>query len=333
MQTKHLIVGSLIYMLLPACDFNSKTLNESTTQTEELSLEVAGSSPNELSDERMSAYVQLINGFGKRVSESKERYLKWCDEQTGPTGKEKNVYGLYDIDGYKNQIEAAKKLIPQNPALAIDKHANDYIETSLPLINLVNEADYYYEQENYKDDNFLKGKELHPKLMSAFNSYEIALEKFKTEYQRIYTERAAKQNEELRKQGKTLALDLQGIVNQSEVLLNELMPLAFDLKAKPAPEQLTSIQSKIDALEKTILGFDESLKSTPQEKLKEQFSSPNNLSIFSDDAKDFLKDIKNIYRMRKAGKDYNSSYEREVNSIGNQYDDLVQRMNFCGILI
>lgn len=333
MATRQVIVTVAFSTLLLSCNINTNKIDTNQLPKDDLSLEVEGSSPNELSSERMDAYVNLINHLAKRARQSKQYYLNWCNEQTGPTGKESNVYTLYDLDSYKSDLENAEKLIPQNPALTIDKHAKEFITASLPLIDIVNEAHYYYDQENYKDDNFAKGKEMHPKLMAAFNAFEQALGKFESEYDKIYNERVAKQNEELRKQGKTLALDIQNIVNQSEILLNELMPLAFDLKAKPTPEQLTSIQSKIDVLEKAILGFDESLKLTPEEKLKEQFSSPNNLSIFSDDAKDFLKDVKDIFRVRKTGKDYNSSYEREVNELGDQYDELVQRMNFCGILI
>lgn len=333
MTTTQIIVTVAFSMLLLSCNMNPNKIDTNQLPKDDLSLEVAGPSPEELSTERMDAYVNLINHLAKQARQSKQYYLKWCNEQTGPTGKESNVYTLYDLDSYKSDLENAEKLIPQNPALTIDKHAKEFITASLPLISIVSEAHYYYDQENYKDDNFAKGKELHPKLMSAFNAFEQALGKFESEYDKIYNERAAKQNEELKKQGKTLALDIQSIVNQSEQLLNELMPIALDVRTKLTNEQSESLQAKINTFEKIVLDFDANLKATSEEKLKEQFRNPNNLSMFSDDAKDFLKDVKDIFRIRKTGKEYNSSYEREVNELVDQYDDLVQRMNFCGILI
>jgi len=323
-------------LLLTACQ------NTSTSPTAEpIALERASEateSPNGdaenggIPDERMDAYVRLLNGFASRASESYERYLSWCDEQKGPTGKERNNYGLYKID-YKDDLEAAKKLIPASPIQPIDQYAKAFIEASLPLVNLVSEAEYYYDQENFKDDNMAKGKELHPKLIAAFKAYFDTKTAFKEEYNKLYEAAAAKQMEALRKQGKTLAIDMQSIVNKSEALLKELMPIATDLKAKPSAEQLASVKAKFDDLEALVLSFESGVKSTEESKLEEQFGSTNYLSWFVDHSKDFLKEGKEVFRKRKEGKGFDSSYENLVNSLGDKYDDIVKDMNNARILI
>lgn len=323
-------------ILLTACQ-NTST----STTAEPIALERASEateSPNGdadnggIPDARMDAYVRLLNGFATKASDSYKRYLSWCDEQTGPTGKERNNYGLYKID-YKDDLEAAKKLIPANPTQPIDQYAKAFIEASMPLVDLVSEAEYYYDQENFKDDNMVKGKELHPKLIAAFKTCFDTKTAFKEEYNKLYEAAAAKQMEALRKQGKTLAIEMQSIVNKSEVLINELMPIATDLKTKPTEEQLASLKAKFDDLEALVLGFESGVKSAEKTKLEEQFGSTNSLSRFVDNAKDFLKEGKEIFRKRKDGKGFDASYENSVNRLGDKYDDIVNDMNNARILI
>src|SRR5688572_10395607 len=48
---------------------------------------------------KLGEYISCMNGTSKRVVDSRNLYLSWVkDEKVGPTGKERNIYGLYDIN-------------------------------------------------------------------------------------------------------------------------------------------------------------------------------------------------------------------------------------------
>lgn len=138
-------------------------------------------SPEEESDQKLSqkldAYVKCINTMSSPVHSTRHRYFSWVDPKTGPTGKERFVYGLYDIP--KNQAEKcaadvakAKTMTPPQPAL---EAAADQFSASLTALDgIVDQAYTYYENKNYKDDKFAKGKTLHPQLMSAFSAFSKA---------------------------------------------------------------------------------------------------------------------------------------------------------------
>lgn len=124
--------------------------------------------------EKMNYYADCVNIFSGSVSNTKNQYLTHVDLETGPTGSENYalVPKLYQdpancLEGIRtaNAIEIEAQL--NEPATAYARA----LETLSPLII---EANAYYEQENYKDDAFAKGKEMHPPLMAAFGQFEQA---------------------------------------------------------------------------------------------------------------------------------------------------------------
>lgn len=293
-------------------------------------LVVAGTSATELTPDRMEAYGRMVQSFSPRAKQSKARYLEWCDMESGPTGNERNILGLYTLNN--RILDDAKKEIPQEPVLSIDKFAADYIHAGQLLYEIINETDYYYDQENYKDDNMAKGKELHSKLMDAFLKFEMAESLFIPEYEKKNREITESINTELKKQGKTLVLDIQDITQQCEVLLDELLPLASDFKNSPTEAQLASIESKIYKIETDNLAFEKNSTSTPEEKLNEQFQNENELPHFISEVKTFLKAAKDIHRQLKSKEKRDRSFERNLDVLSDQYSRVIQRMQFCRII-
>lgn len=57
----------------------------------------------ELSEEALNAWIKKLNIYtslfnrSSRGIDSWKRYTSWVDTKTGPTGKERNVYGLYSL--------------------------------------------------------------------------------------------------------------------------------------------------------------------------------------------------------------------------------------------
>jgi hypothetical protein len=124
--------------------------------------------------EKMNAYVGCINRLSERSYESRKRYFSWA-AQSGPTGKERIIYGtytIYDTADCKKNVEKANALEPRDAAL--EAAASTYVDAVSKLEPLLKEADDYYSQENYKDDRMAKGKALHPRLVSAWGAFASA---------------------------------------------------------------------------------------------------------------------------------------------------------------
>lgn len=122
---------------------------------------------------KLNAYVGLLNRT-LRASESITRYRSWVDMRTGPTGRERNVYGLYSLYDVRGEIEKARATVraaPPMPELdaAIEPYASAY-ETLAPIIT---QANGYYERQDYKDDKWAEAKALHARLAPAAAAFLV----------------------------------------------------------------------------------------------------------------------------------------------------------------
>jgi hypothetical protein len=142
--------------------------------------------------QRINAYVGCMNRLSDRSYSSRERYFSWAGKD-GPTGKERIIYGtytIYDTSDCKNRAEAAAALEPREPTL--DAAASAYVEAVVALEPLLKEADEYYSQENYKDDNMAKGKALHPRLVAAWDAFAKADQKLSADLDVLQDQEAAR---------------------------------------------------------------------------------------------------------------------------------------------
>lgn len=128
---------------------------------------------------KINAYVGCINRLSERSYSSRQRYFSWA-AKSGPTGKERIIYGLYTIyetTDCKQNVEKANALEPREAEL--EAAATAYVEAVAVLEPLLKEADDYYTQENYKDDKMAKGRALHPRLVAAWAAFATADEKLR----------------------------------------------------------------------------------------------------------------------------------------------------------
>src|ERR1700755_2720435 len=97
--------------------------------------------------EKLNAYVGCLNPLSARAFQSRERYFSWA-AKSGPTGRERIIYGLYtisDTSDCKKNVEKDKRLEPRDAAL--EAAATDYAEAASKLEPLLKEADDYYTQQ------------------------------------------------------------------------------------------------------------------------------------------------------------------------------------------
>jgi hypothetical protein len=132
------------------------------------------SAPLPAPNEKLNAYVGCINRLSERSYDSRNRYFSWA-AKTGPTGRERIIYGLYtiyDTSDCRKEVEKANALEPRDAAL--EAAASAYVDAVTKLEPLLKEADDYYTQENYKDDKMAKGRALHPRLVAAWDAFAAA---------------------------------------------------------------------------------------------------------------------------------------------------------------
>lgn len=127
---------------------------------------------------RLNATVRTcINRLDDRILSSRARYRDWVDDEEGPQANARHVYGLYtfsDPSDCAEAVAAASALAPRRPEM--DDAARTYVTAATDLHGIVEEAERYYDRNDYRDDDMARGQELHGPLMSAFNRFIVARE-------------------------------------------------------------------------------------------------------------------------------------------------------------
>jgi hypothetical protein len=120
---------------------------------------------------KLNAYVDLLNRT-LRASDSLARYNSWVNAKTGPTGRERIIYGLYSLYDTRGEIAKATAAMSEAPAMPeLDAAMKDYIAAYSALAPVINEANGYYERQDYKVDKMAEGKTLHQRIAAAAGPY------------------------------------------------------------------------------------------------------------------------------------------------------------------
>ena len=130
--------------------------------------------PQRQLEQKLALYIDCLDDTYWRMLDSRRRYLSWIkDARSGPTCKERNLYGLYELGSTAAQSCAehcatARDQTPSFPPL--EQAAAAYAKAIAQIAPLLTEATSYYSKKSYTLDDCARGKELHPKLMASFDS-------------------------------------------------------------------------------------------------------------------------------------------------------------------
>lgn len=197
--------------------------------------------------EKLNAYVGCINRLSSRAYDSQSRYFSWAPK-SGPTGKERIIYGLYtiyDTDDCKKGVESANALEPRDAAL--EAAASAYVSAVTTLGPLLKEADDYYTQENYKDDKMAKGRALHPKLVAAWDAFSAADVHLRSSVDAINDRRKLEQLREIEaKEGRTARYYVEA------VMIDGARVLALEDADKPDIDAITRAVTAYEATVKAL---------------------------------------------------------------------------------
>ncbi len=142
--------------------------------------------------EKTNLYIsKCVNKYSNSIMNSYQRYTSWLrDPKAGPTGRETLVYGLYEVTGDGSDCEAAiKEANDSEPDMpAVEQAGDKYITALKEAAKQVSSVYAYYDQDDYKDDGFKKGKEAHGALMAAFEAFDAANKDFTLEVDKLEDE-------------------------------------------------------------------------------------------------------------------------------------------------
>lgn len=275
------MVATVLCLPLAACDNNDPPKEKPVAAASE---KPAAEDPTAQLASKMNLFVECFNTADSSVRESAMRYLSWIDNvATGPTGKERKVNTLGDITPF--ELESCTKAINQavkaKPALPVlDYAAAKYLYELRALAPLVSQAHRYYSQEDYKDDGFAKGKEMHLPLAGAFKAFINASDIYGAELEKESSALNAAQLAEIEKtEGRHIAWYRLALVTQGKQL-----SMKFD---EESPD-INDVTKAIDAYGALLA---EASKSTANEPGK-----PIGWSIVLNRAETFLKDSKDLVR-------------------------------------
>ncbi|CAD0349593.1 YiiG family protein [Xanthomonas hortorum] len=193
---------------------------------------------------KLGAYIDCFNRVNAKVHAGARYYTGWMqDPFAGPTGRESGMTGPYDIDhdDMKQCDAPVSAAAAAKPSLsALDKAARDYraaLKALQPISHAV--ADYYTRQD-YEDDQFAKGKQLHPELMDALATYADASTTFSAE---LDLQNDAAQREKLK------------MLERGEGRTREYYRLAMMLDAKKIADVLEEDQFDVPRVTALLDGF------------------------------------------------------------------------------
>jgi hypothetical protein len=252
---------------------------------------------------KLSCFIVCFNRLSSSVRDAEHRYYGWVDEKTGPTGKENDIEGIstLNLDSSMEKLDNAKSLPPALPD--IDAAAEAYRAAANKLNPLVKAANDYYEQNDYKDDKFAKGKAMHGPLVAAFAAFDVA--------DKALNEKVTVMNDALgQRRLAVLAKDpgrrVQYLVEQSLADAKKLLAVA-EVK-------------KLDELDEAKLGAALTTFETTESNL-ESYASANKaeadkvsmLDSAISSEKDLLKSAKELLRRKRDNKDFNKEVVEHSN--------------------
>ncbi len=125
----------------------------------------------------LDRYVgECLNAFTPRALDSEARYYQWVDPAAGPTGREQNIYGLYTLNFEATRCsKAARSAATSGPSLPdLEAAADRYVIALEVLHKRIEDANTYYDAEEYEDDGMKLGQQMHLPLTEAWKEFRAA---------------------------------------------------------------------------------------------------------------------------------------------------------------
>lgn len=280
--------------------------------------------------QKISKYVQCYNSSSERGHSTMQRYNSWCDAEKGPTGKERHIYGLFQLHNLDACTADAKSMLTEEPAIpGLDEAAKDYIAALEKLEPAVKNAYEYYDQEDYKDDAMANGKELHGPLMEAFQGFVTADAAYRVQIETINDTRQLARLKELEKDE----------ANRMQYLHAKLL---YEAKTMVRLESVGELKEvNVEELAKQIKSYGQTLKQLEEYAAANDDASRNAGvdSFYLGNARKFQKASKELMRRARDNKPFKRHEKSKIGTSAGwmvngspdkairEYNELVGRAN------
>lgn len=278
--------------------------------------------------EKLNGYISCINGVSKRVHDSAGRYYQWVDPEKGLTGSERHIYGLYEVSNADDCKQAITKSNEAEPRMEDLEGAATAFSTALDgVVPLIADAHKYYDEENYKDDSFAKGKELHTKLVAGFKAFDEADLKLRDLVKEHNEALHVRELERIEKEeGRKLRFHTQNVMMEAKHLLAAADAPFEELDSEAYSAVLTKFESAVDECETYSKGH------------KKETDSVMMYSMFIDAAQDLKKQGKALMRRKRDNQPWTQKELKDLGpfphtveghpvNINDKFNDLVSRSN------
>ena len=242
--------------------------------------------------------TECYNKYSNRIVESYNRYQSWIkDIEAGPTGKESLVYGLYDVNGdgadCEKAVTDAKAMDPELPD--IEGAADSYVSALKDVVGNIRGIYQYYEQEDYKDDGFAKGKQAHPALLASFKNFKDVNATFATAVDQLEDQVAEQELTKLRSES---GKEYEALIVESGIKAKKVKNLLQEKEYDQlSADELTPL---IDDFEKNV----ESIRTAKTSKIM--------ADSYVRSCDEFTKALKEMMRRIRDGKKFTESERRFI---------------------
>jgi hypothetical protein len=173
---------------------------------------------------KYNAYIDLNNFIVKEFAETLEDYFDELGNDPEPSFKKNFSFRPRAISKYdKEKLEKAFVVAAQQPQyMSVDGALQELYPTMTELMNLLTEAHSYYELKNYVDDDYVKAKELHKKIVDCYKIYQPLAKKYCNALNVIAIEREKSSLENYKNNGQMLRYHCLRVLTRAEELQQEL---------------------------------------------------------------------------------------------------------------
>jgi uncharacterized protein DUF3829 len=267
--------------------------------------------------------VDTLNFASSWIDGSFSRYADQVDLARGPTGHESPM--IMGTSGSLGALKELEQLLGAKPGSdAIDALARRFARTGQGLIPLLDRARLYYDQKDYKDDDYAKAREMHGPLVAAYRDFHNAAEELRAEVRRIGDERRDKEMVALMGDGRILRYSVMLNLKQARQTL-EFLRAELREKHDVAKIDSDALKLKNDAMDETLKTIRELKQADPATVTREyRMLGSSNLDQYIWKSEEFLKVTKYVQR---AVRDHEPISESEFDFGGGRQGHIIRRFN------
>jgi Protein of unknown function (DUF3829) len=144
-------------------------------QTSSTSASSTTDDPDDKVQDKVNEYIRCQNATSSAAWNSQRRYNSRI-KKTGPTGSETFAYAATlpkdSITLCQTNTAKGKALTPRDAKL--EAAGDAYLKAVLDVDGLMNQIYPYFENKDFRDDKWAKGKALHPQIMASFKAFAAA---------------------------------------------------------------------------------------------------------------------------------------------------------------